>query len=262
LETEKLIIQDLTPIVALIDTHAHLDQVENVGQALEHARAAGVKAVVGVGMDLTSNRRIVELADEWPGFVLPALGIHPWSVDETELDAVVEFMGSHMDRCVAIGEIGLDYWIEKDKELQVRVFRRLLQIAAENDLPAMTHSRGSYEDVLNMVIESGVKQAVFHWYSGPVEMAEKIVGRGYHISATPAVEYSKKHREVIEMVPLENLLLETDCPVKYNEIVSEPANVEVTLREVARLKGLDAAAVARATTKNAEMLLGLSDSIQ
>ncbi len=244
----------------LIDTHAHLEQLENAAQALERAGEAGVRAVVAVGMDLASNKKTLELASRHHDLVVPALGVHPWAIDASEIDASLEFIESRIESCAAVGEIGLDYWIKRDRGLQKEVFGRLLSIAARHDKPALTHSRGSYEDVLRMVVESGVGAAVFHWYSGPLELAEEIVRRGFHISATPAVEYSKKHRAVIESVPLENLLLETDCPVKYNDIPSEPATLRVTLREVALLKGVESASVAKATTENASRLFGFADS--
>jgi TatD DNase family protein len=243
----------------LIDTHAHLDQVDHVDESLKRAKEAGVAGVVAVGMDISSNRVIMELSERYPDFVFPALGIHPWSVEQSELDMTLEFIKDNIDGCIAVGEIGLDYWIKKDRQLQKQAFERLLQIAADNGKPALTHSRGSYEDVFEMVRESGVKKAVFHWYSGPVEMAQKIVECGYHISATPAVEYSRKHRDVIRATPLENLVLETDCPVKYNEITSEPVDVATTLRETAMLKGEDTARVASLTTHNACRLFALPE---
>ncbi len=250
---------DKPKLLKLIDTHAHLAQVERAADALNRAKAKGVAAVVAAGMDLESNLKTLALADEFPGYVFPALGAHPWCVEAAELDAVCDLVEKHIDACVAIGEIGLDYWIKTDKGLQTEAFGRMLRIAASHDKPALTHSRGSYEDVLRMVQESGVARAVFHWYSGPVELAEEIALCGYHISATPAVEYSEKHREAIRAVPLESLLLETDCPVKYHEIPSEPADVEVTLREVAKLKGVAAALVAEVTTRNANELFQLYD---
>ncbi len=243
--------------LTLIDTHAHLEQVDNVAQALETARVSGVIAVVAVGMDLSSNRRILELTEAHPNFVFPALGIHPWAIDASEKDETVRFIASNIDACVAVGEIGLDYWIKQDKELQREVFGELLEMARAHNKPISTHSRGSYEDVFNMVKQSGVARAVFHWYSGPAEITQKIVESGYCISATPAVEYSEKHREVIESVPLENLLLETDSPVKYKGIVSEPASVRITLQEVANLKQQELDIVAKITTENAARLFGL-----
>jgi TatD DNase family protein len=244
---------------SLIDTHAHLDQVADVAESLERAKGAGVVAIVAVGMDLSSNQRAMRLSEEWPGFVFPALGIHPWSVEASELEATVRYIEKNVDRCIAIGEIGLDYWIKKDKELQREAFGWLLRIAAAHGKPALTHSRGSYEDVFQMVRDASVEKAVFHWYSGPLEMAEKIVSSGYHISATPAVEYSEKHRLVISATPLENLVLETDCPVRYNEIPSEPAGVEITMREVAWLKSEDPDLVASITTQNSRNLFALPD---
>ncbi|RJP16173.1 MAG: TatD family deoxyribonuclease [Candidatus Abyssobacteria bacterium SURF_5] len=242
---------------SLIDTHAHLDQLEDIEGAVQRARAAGVAAIIAVGMNQFSNYHVYKLAREHRGYVYPAFGIHPWAIEKGELEDTFEFIRAHFGDCVAVGEIGLDYWIKKDKKIQQEVFCRLLEAAGEKGKPISTHSRGSYEDVFQLVQEYGIKEAVFHWYSGPLEIVERIVESGYFVSATPAVEYSEKHRAVIEMAPLENLLLETDCPVKYKDVKSEPATLEVTLREVAKLKKADPADVARITTENARRIFRL-----
>lgn len=241
----------------LVDSHAHLEQVEDREAALHRAKDAGVVGIIAVGMNLASNRAILALANSNAGFVHAAIGIHPWSIEKSELDETFAFIQSNMANCVAIGEIGLDYWIKKDQQLQREVFRGLLDIATAHKKPVLTHSRGSYEDVFNMVCESGATNAVFHWYSGPVEIALKIVERGYFISATPAVKYSERHRAVIQVVPLENLLLETDCPVKYQGVASEPASVLSTLEHVCALKGKEHGEVAKATTNNCVKFFGL-----
>lgn len=245
--------------IEIVDTHTHLEQVENLERTLEKARASRVVAIIAVGMDLSSNRNILELAEAHPDFVFPALGIHPWAINAKEIDETIEFIESHVDACVAIGEIGLDYSITQDKALQREVLEKLLELARMYNKPISTHSRDSYEDVFNMVKESDVDRAVFHWYSGPLDITRKIVEYGYYISATPAVEYSEKHREVIKVVPLENLLLETDSPVKYKGIVSEPASVCITLEEVANLKQQKPDVVAKTTTENAVRFFGLEN---
>jgi len=245
----------------LVDTHTHLEQVEDVPHALERAQKSGVIAIVAMGMDLASNKRVLDLAVAYPGLIYPALGIHPWAIVASELEETLEFVSSHIDDCVAVGEIGLDYWLKKDKGLQREAFVRMLEIAAEHEKPVSTHSRDSYEDVFRMVKESGTNKAVFHWYSGPLEITKEIVDCGYYVSATPAAEYSEKHREVLRTVPLDNLLLETDCPVKYNDIKSEPSDVRSTLEAVARLKDEEPAAVAEATTKNSIALFNLDKAI-
>jgi TatD DNase family protein len=245
----------------LIDAHAHLEQVPDVEPALERAKDSDVVAVLAVSMDLASNRRILNLAERHQGFVYPALGIHPWAVEVLEIDAAMEYVQAHIGNSVAIGEIGLDYWIKKDRALQREVFGKLLKIAAQHQKPVITHSGGSYEDVFRLVRESGNPKAVFHWYSGPIEMTDEIIKCGYYISATPAVGYSERHREVIKRVPIDNLLLETDCPVKYKDIESEPASVRTTLEEVARLKGEAPDLIAEATTENCTKLFGLEKRI-
>lgn len=241
----------------LVDTHTHLEQVEKVSEALERAMACGLIAVIAVGMNLASNRQVLDLAKKYRGTVYPAMGIHPWAIEADEIDETLAFVNLHIKECVAVGEIGLDYWIKKDRALQMECLEKMLALAVKHDKPVSTHSRGSYEDVFRLVSESGIRKAVFHWYSGPIEITERIVDAGYHISATPAVEYSEKHRDVIRRVPLENLLLETDCPVKHKEISSEPASIRVTLDEVAKLKGETPEAVAAVTTGNAIEIFGL-----
>ncbi len=241
----------------LIDAHAHLEQVADMEQALQRAKALDIVAIVAVSMDLESNKKILDLAANHPGVVYPALGIHPWAVEASQTEPAMEYVRLHVQECVAIGEIGLDYWIRKSKALQKEVFCKLLEIAAEQRKPVITHSRGSYEDVFRMVRESGNLRAVFHWYSGPLEITDEIIKCGYYISATPATAYSEKHRAVIKRVPLDNLLLETDCPVKYTNVESEPASVTTTLQEVAKLKGESPDLIAEVTTENCVKLFGL-----
>ena len=109
-----------------------------------------------------------------------------------------------------------------------------------------------------MVVEAGVQKAIFHWYSGPLNVLDRIVEHGYFISATPALAYSKLHRECVERIPLKNLLLETDCPVTYQETVSRPEHVLQTLELVSEIKGQSKSEIARETTRNAEYFFGFS----
>jgi TatD DNase family protein len=105
-----------------------------------------------------------------------------------------------------------------------------------------------------MVTEKGIRRAVFHWYSGPIALLEKILEQGYFISATPALTYSPPHQEAIKKAPLDRILLETDSPVSYQGKETRPKDVWITLKEVARLKGLDPLVVSERTTINASQL--------
>jgi TatD DNase family protein len=253
-------------VYELIDTHAHLDEIENLAPVLAGARRAGVVAVIAVGVDMSSNEKVLRLAGEHPGLVYPALGFHPWNIDGAEIDKSLEFIAAHVDGAVAVGEIGLDYHkrvrAKADKDVQKRVFGGVLKIARACGKPALVHSRYAWRDALDAVVAAGVEKAVFHWYTGTSSVLRDIISRGYYISATPAVEYHEEHHRAVKEVPLDRLLLETDAPVVYRrgspeEFEAGPADVVRSLRGAAVLRGVGEAEMARATTANARGFFGL-----
>ncbi len=252
----------------LIDTHAHLDEIENLKSVVTQAKAAGVITVIAVGQDLTSNKKTLEIAERYPGFVYPALGYHPWNIKESEISANLEFIKANIDKAVGIGEVGLDYHkrvrAAADKDLQKRVLAELLKIAKEHDKPALIHSRYAWQDAFDMVKGAGMTKAVFHWYTGTSSVLRDIIDSGYYVSATPAVEYHEEHRRAVKETPLGQLLLETDSPVVYargreGEFKSSPADVVRSLKGAAVLKGLSEEELAKATTENARRLFGIRD---
>ncbi|MBI4186245.1 MAG: TatD family hydrolase [Chloroflexi bacterium] len=250
----------------LVDTHAHLEEVGDLEQALAEARAAGVIAVIAVGSNRESNQKVLALARAHKGLVYPALGLHPWNLGGADIERELEFIEAHIHEAVAVGEIGLDY--DKrvralaDKDLQMRVLERLLGIARKHGKPVSVHSRYAWRDAFSLVDRSQVERAAFHWYTGTSGVLRDIIERGYFISANPAVEYHDEHRRAVREAPLERLLLETDSPVVYGrgtdfEYQSRPAHVLRVLAAVAGLKGMDEARIAEATTNNAANLFGL-----
>jgi TatD DNase family protein len=255
-------------MLEIVDTHAHLDEVENLDSVVAQAKAAGVIAVVAVGQDLTSNIRTLEIAACYPDFVYPALGYHPWSIKEIEVEVNLEFIRSNISKAVAVGEVGLDYHKRvravADKELQKRVFAGVLKIAKEFDKPALIHSRYAWRDAFDVVKGVGLTKAVFHWYTGTSSVLRDIINSGYYISVTPAVEYHEEHRRVVKETPLGQLLLETDSPVVYArgrevEFKATQADTARSLKGAAALKGLSEEELAAKTTKNARRLFGIRD---
>ena len=251
----------------IIDTHAHLDEVENLDEALKQAKAVGVVGTIAVGSDITSNVKTLEIAAKYPGFIYAALGWHPWYIKESEMEASLEFIKANVGKAVGIGEVGLDYHKRvravADKDLQKRALRELLKIAKEHDKPALVHSRYAWRDAYDMVREAGLTKAVFHWYTGTSSVLRAIIDSGYYISVTPAVEYHEEHRRAWKETPLEQLLLETDCPVVYGrgregEFRSSPADAVRSLKGAAELKGLSEAEMALRTTENAGRLFGIN----
>jgi TatD DNase family protein len=158
---------------------------------------------------------------------------------------------------VAVGEIGLDYWLKKARKdtshvrLQQEVFGKLLALSRKHNKPAIIHARGSWDECLRLDCNSGLEKAVFHWYSGPADILKRILDRGYFISATPAAEYSENDENAIFHAPLASLLPETDAPVEYKGKRSEPADVVRTTEAVAKIKSESTQRVAQITTQNA-----------
>jgi TatD DNase family protein len=242
----------------VIDTHAHLDELPHPQEGVNEARAAGVVAIVAVGQDVASNRKTMEIAGQNPGFVFPALGYHPWRLNPDDDEKTLEQIDANLDMCIALGEVGLDYKAKTKKKVQKAVFLDLLAIAKAHQKPIILHCRFSHARAFEMVKEAGLKKAVFHWYSGPLELIVPIAESGYYMSACPALLYNPYHQEAIKAVPLSNLLLETDAPVQYGDLVSRPAHVQVTLQEAARVKGISAKKIAEETTKNARRCFGFA----
>ena len=200
----------------VIDTHAHLDEIENLESVLTQAKDAGVGAIIAVGQDVTSNAKTLEIAELYSGFIYPALGYHPWNIKEAEIDANLEFIKANIDKAVGIGEVGLDYHKRvravADKDLQKRVLAELLQIAKEYDKPALIHSRYAWRDAFDLVKEAGLKKVVFHWYTGTSSVLRDIIDSGYYISVTPAVEYHEEHRRAVKETPLETVAFRDGLP--------------------------------------------------
>lgn len=235
----------------LIDGHAHLDELSDLSESLQEAKTAGVRGIIAVGMEVESNRKVLHIAEVNPGYVYPALGYHPWEIKEEEVRANLSFIRDHARDGVALGEIGLDYKIKVKKELQWKVFGEILDIALESNKPVIVHCRFSHCRAFEMVREKKIERAVFHWYSGPVDLLEKILSMGYFISATPALIYSPPHQEAIQRTPMERILLETDTPVSYQGKEARPKDVRISLEEVAKLKRTEPSIVAVQTAANA-----------
>jgi len=241
----------------LIDGHVHLSQIEHSKRAVENAVKAGVKRMIAVAMDLDSCRKNLALAEKFPGKVFPAIGYHPWSIQAEDVDDTLLFITQNLHACVALGEVGLDYKVKVKKKLQKAIFSKLLKIAVEFDKPVIVHSRFSYQRTYEMVVDAGVERAVFHWYSGPAEILDKIVANGFFVSATPALGYSPHHQAAMERAPLERILIETDAPVQYGDRLSEPADLHETLYHLSRIKNIPEDILAGTVTKTAEQFFGL-----
>ena len=137
----------------LIDCHAHLEEMEDLSESLDEAKAAGVRGIIAVGMDVESNKKVLRITEENSEFVYPALGYHPWVIREEEIETNLSFVRDHAEEGVALGEIGLDYKIKVKKELQWKVFEELLDIALQSNKPVIIHCRYSHHRAFEMMRE-------------------------------------------------------------------------------------------------------------
>jgi TatD DNase family protein len=250
----------------LIDSHAHLDSHKFDGDreaAIDRAREAGVTAILNVGGDLASSRAAVALAERC-GFIYAAVGVHPHDA-RTVTPAVLDDLRalSRHPKVVAIGEIGLDYYRDlSPRPVQRQVFADQLALAAELELPVVVHSREALDDVL-AALRGWEGSGVLHSYSGGPERLGEVLELGFSIGISGPVTFPKAEwlRAVAAAVPLERLLVETDCPyltpVPYRGRRNEPAYVRYVAQAVARARGMDAELLARAAADNARRLFGM-----
>lgn len=257
---------------ALVDTHAHLDDEAFAGEraaVVARAAAAGVRRIVAVGTDVASSRRAVELAEQYEG-VYAAVGVHPHDASRADEGALAELRSlAGRQKVVAIGEIGLDFYRNlSPQSAQRAAMRAQLALARQLDLPVVVHDRDAHDEVLSLLREWARGHAgargVLHAFSGDEAMAREAIALGFYVSFAGPVTFAKASRlhRLAAALPLDRILLETDCPYLTPEPLrgrrNEPANVGLIAAKVASLRGIAFAEVARATTANAGRLFGLT----
>jgi TatD DNase family protein len=254
----------------LFDTHTHLNAeqfIEDREAVIQRARDAGVSQMVVVGFDESTINGAMELAEAYD-FIYAAVGWHPVdAVDMTEEHLVwLEELSAH-PKVVALGEMGLDYhWDKSPKEVQKEVFRKQIQLAKKVNLPIIIHNREATQDVVDILKEEGADAVggIMHCYSGSLEVAKVCAEMNFYISFGGPVTFknAKKPKEVAAELPLDRLLIETDCPFlaphPYRGKRNEPAYVKLVAEHMAELKGISYEELAEKTSENAKKLFKLN----
>ncbi len=248
----------------LFDTHAHLNDPafdEDRDAILMGLRDKGVEFVMNVGCCLESSRDCIAMAEKYP-FVYASVGSHPDSADEVN-DAVLEQyrqMAQH-PKVKAIGEIGADYYYETiPREIQLQAFRAQMELARELNMPVIVHERNAHDDGMRIVKEFKDVTGVFHCYSGSAEMARQLVNMGWYIGFTGVLTFknARKAVETAEAIPLERIVLETDCPFMAPEPFrgkrNDPGYLFRMAERLAEIRGISVEEVRRLTTENAKQL--------
>lgn len=251
----------------IFDTHAHYDD-EAFDPDRDELLAAmpenGVGLILVPGCDRRSSENALALAAKYP-WVYAAVGIHPedlGGMEEGDLARIRQL--SREEKCVAIGEIGLDYyWDASRKEEQKALFAAQLELALERDKPVIVHDREAHADALELVSAYPGLRGVFHCYSGSAEMAELLLRRGWYLGFDGPITYknARKALEVLALCPLERILVETDSPylspVPQRGKRNDSRNLRYVVEKIAEVKGLSPEAVAEASCENGRRLFGI-----
>lgn len=247
-----------------IDTHAHLYDEKFDGRAgdfVKRANDMGVDKIICSGSDFQTSLKAVSLAEKYQ-CVYACVGVHPQDAesfsDKTLND--LKDLAKH-EKVVAIGEIGLEYLEDSpDRDLQKKVFKQQIDLAKQLDMPIVIHCRQAVGDALEILKPYKSIVGTFHCFSESLESAKIILGLGLHISIGGVVTFKngKKLQEVVPHLPLNRILLETDCPYlaphPYRGSLNEPANIPLIAEKIAELKEISVEELAKATTENARRL--------
>src|SRR3989338_297005 len=237
----------------LVDVHAHLDLFDENErmQLIARASSAGVKVVINNSVDPKSIRKALELARQHE-IIKAAIGLYPTEaarLSPAAIDGELDFIRSCRDRVVAIGEIGLDYRegkSERDRQLQLVLFERQLQLAKELGKVVIVHSRQAETDVVDTLIRLGCRKVILHAFHGSLKLVQKAVAAGFYITIPTNIRRSSHFQALARALPLSGILTETDTPFLAAEKggKSEPAHVAKTIAEIAGIKGLTTGEVA------------------
>ncbi len=252
--------------IELIDTHAHLDVSDyNEDRAVVIARTFAEKVgVITVGVDLSSSEAALKLAQHHR-FIWAGVGIHPHEARTFDAQVAKQLRKLATDpKVVAIGEIGLDYYRDlSPRSTQRDVFAEQIELANDLDLPVIIHNRESTKDMLAILRAHRPKRGVIHSFLGDIDLAHEFMDLGLHLGIGGPLTFKKNDvlRDAISQIPLDRILLETDCPyltpVPYRGKRNEPGYVRYVAEEIARVKAIPVENVAATTTKNARQLFGI-----
>ena len=245
----------------MIDTHAHiLSEYYDIEKLISELKDSGVKKVINNSTSNEDTLEILELSKKYPDFLLPAIGIHPEnanSYDLVELERLIK-----NNKIYAIGEIGLDYYWNKDnKEEQKELMIKQINLANKYSLPVIVHTRDSIQDCLD-IIKSHKSRGVIHCFSGSYEMAKEFIKYGYKLGIGGVVTFkNSKLGEVIDKIDLKDIVWETDSPYLTPEPFrgkqNKPSNVFYVAKKIAEIKNIKVEEVIEITAKNASIIFDI-----
>lgn len=250
----------------IIDTHTHIydkqfeEDFDNVIDRIENQ----LEGIVSIGFDLESSQKSIELAKKY-NFVHAVVGVHPVDISKynDEVEKEIEKLVLNEEKVVAIGEIGLDYhWMADPKNVQAEGFRKQMALAERVKKPVVIHTREALQDTLDILAEFPNVGGILHCYPGSYEAAKPFLDRYFlGIGGTLTFKNNKKTKELVEVLPLEKIVIETDCPyltpVPFRGKRNEPIYTKYVAEEIAKIKNISVEEVIKVTTENAKKIYGI-----
>ncbi|MFC1705102.1 TatD family hydrolase [Nanoarchaeota archaeon] len=258
----------------LVDIHAHLDHAkfkDNLDQVIENARKAGVKTIITSGVNAATNKIALELQEKYLDIVKASFGLYPIDalaqelevdsdsfvrdVEKLDVDQQLDWMEENKDKCIAIGEVGLDYHWVKDKQQEMKyVFDKVIAVVEKIKKPIIVHTRKAEQDCVDMLESSTIdpKKVVLHCFSGNKKLIKRAADIGFNFSIPPVIVRLQHFQMMAEMVNINQLLTETDAPYlsPYTEKMNEPAYVAETIKKIAEIKKFEAEETANSIFMN------------
>ena len=252
----------------LVDSHAHLDGkqfADDLDETIDRATSYGISNILTIGCDIESSKRSISIAEKYEQ-IFAAVGVHPHDAKEINTESL-KILGSMLrhPKVVALGEIGLDFYRDRSpRDIQRSAFRKQIQLAKEMGKPIIIHDRDAHEEVIQILREENSSEVggVLHCFSGDLRMARQCLDLGFYLSFTGTITYPKNEetRDIIKAIPIERILVETDCPYlspqKFRGKRNEPAYVRYTAEKIAEIKKLSIDNVAQITSRNCHDLFG------
>lgn len=245
-----------------IDTHTHLDSLEDPEEAIKNASLNKVNTIITIGTSKKDHFKVLEFSKKHKS-VYCTLGVHPHEAESFDPETE-SFMLSHLtdSKVVGVGEIGLDYYYNNaPKELQKEVFKRQLQIAKDFNLPVEIHARDAEEDIINLLTEfKGHVSGVIHCFSGSQNFATEVLALGYNLSISGIVTFKNadKLREIVKNTPLDRLHIETDAPyltpIPFRGKKNQPAYVVHVAEQVAKIKKVSLEELSKQLSQNSQLV--------
>jgi TatD DNase family protein len=248
----------------LIDIHAHLESIqfkEDLDQVIKNAEKAGIKIIINSGTNPKRNRETLELANKYD-LIKASFGFYPIGNFSKDIDEEIKWIEEHKEDCLAIGEIGLDFQEDRKENFgrQEELFKKMLELAVKINKPVIIHSRGAEKEAIE-ILEKYYKKLkiIMHCFCGKKSLIKKSIELGFFFSIPPVIKRWENFIELVKLVPLEKLLTETDSP--YLSPIqgqrNEPANVAVTIKEIAKIKQINEQKIAETIFNNAQNLFNL-----